>query len=916
MSQTTSASAGRIIGREAELAAVDAFVRATGWPRAFVLAGEPGVGKTTLWEAGVDLARQLGFRVLLARGSAAETQLSSTALIDLLDGVDGEELASLPAPQLQALEVALLRAEPTAAPPEPTAIALGLLNALRSLAAREPVLVAIDDVQWLDGASAEALAYAARRLDDEAIAFLLTQRPDSATALDRAFDGETAERLDIGDLSLGATRRMLSERLGLSLPRSVLRRVFEATLGNPLFTLELGRVLAASGPLELGQDIPLPETVEELLGARVAGLPTPVHRLLLTVALSGELRRAQATEIESDDALEDAIDAGVLVIDGDRVRPVHPLYAAAVRQRASRAELRAQHLALAELAGDEEIRAGHLALAADAPDERLAAPVAAAAESASARGARADAVVLAEHAVRLTPPDADARIERVLALGHYLAGAGSPHRLTELLTPELDVLPPGPARARALHLLTFGVVSDNDEIRGYLDEALEASGDDETLRATMLLEIAENEVVIRVQRIPTAEAWGLDALPAAEAAGGDLERHALYTLAWVRALRGVSIDDLCARYHDVSETASLLGESPERVAAQRLVWRGDLGPGRELLDRLRALADERGESYSYILMRLHLCQLELRAGSWDAAARLLDEWAASSERVMWPMYERCRGLLAAGRGFPDEAEDWAAQTLEKAARTGTNWDRLEALRARGLAALLVQEPGRAAESLAAVWEHTRREGVDEPGVFPVAPELVEALVELERLEDAAAVADRLRALSAEQEHPWGLASVRRSDALIRLASGGYDEGATAELAAAADAYKTLGLPFDRARTLLGLGQVHRRAKKWGTARESLERATAAFDELGSPGWAERARAELARVGGRRRQATGELTETERRVAELAAEGLANKEIASSLFVTERTVQVHLKRVYAKLGIRSRNQIARRLAELD
>ena len=149
MSQTASASAGWIVGREAELAAVDAFVRADAWPRALVLAGEPGVGKTTLWEAGVDLARQLEFHVLLARGSAAETQLSSTALIDLLDDVGSEELTALPAPQRQALEVALLRAEPTAAPPEPTAIALGLRNALRSLAAREPVLVAIDDVQSL-----------------------------------------------------------------------------------------------------------------------------------------------------------------------------------------------------------------------------------------------------------------------------------------------------------------------------------------------------------------------------------------------------------------------------------------------------------------------------------------------------------------------------------------------------------------------------------------------------------------------------------------------------------------------------------------------------------------------------------------------------------------------------------------------
>ena len=154
----------------------------------------------------------------------------------------------------------------------------------------------------------------------------------------------------------------------------------------------------------------------------------------------------------------------------------------------------------------------------------------------------------------------------------------------------------------------------------------------------------------------------------------------------------------------------------------------------------------------------------------------------------------------------------------------------------------------------------------------------------------------------------------RCDALIRLASGSFDEAAATHLAEAADTYGALGLRFDRARAVLALGRAQRRLKKWGVARSSLEQAAAAFDGMGSPGWAEHARAELARVGGRRVQEPGELTPTERRVAELAADGLANKEIARSLFVTVRTVEVHLKHAYAKLGIRSRTQLARRLSE--
>jgi DNA-binding NarL/FixJ family response regulator len=520
----------------------------------------------------------------------------------------------------------------------------------------------------------------------------------------------------------------------------------------------------------------------------------------------------------------------------------------------------------ARLAGDDESRAAHLALAADGPDEELAATAAAAAASAAARGARHDAVVLAEHALRLTPPAQAGRTERLLALGAYLAAAGEPQRVTDLLSPELDSLAPGKARVQALLLLTEGVVESNDEIRRHLVEALSEAGDDAALRASVLLEIAENDAVIRVERIRDAEVSALETLQAARATGADLDRRALYTLAWARALRG------------------------------------------------RPLDDERGESYSYVLLRLHLCQLELRIGDWDAAARLLDEWAESSERVLWSMYERCRALLAAGRGLPEETERWARETLAGAQAAGNHWDRLEALRARGVAALLAGEPARAAESLRAVWEHKEREGVDEPGVFPVGPELVEALAELGELDEALAVTDRLRDLAVQQQHPWGLATAARCRAVLHLAGGSYDEEAVSTLAQAAADYGALGLRFDRARSLLSLGRAQRRLRKWGAARHSLERAAAEFEELGSPGWAEQARAECARVGGRRPQATGELTPAERRVVELAADGLANKEIARSLFVTVRTVEVHLKHAYAKLGVRSRTQLARRISE--
>ena len=849
-------------------------------------------------------------RVLTARASGADAQLSFAALIDLLDGVDREEFSGLPAPQLHALEVALLRAEPTGAPPAPQAIALGFLNGLRALVSRGPLVIAIDDVQWLDVPSAEVVAFAARRLEGLPVAFLLAKRPGRVGALERAL--EPTNRVDVGPLSLGAIRRLLSQRLGLSLPRSLLRRLVDSTLGNPLFALELGRTLADDGLPAIGEELPVPDAVEDLLGTRVGRLQSPVRRLLLAVALSADLRMSQLAAIGDPAAVDDAVDAGLLIVDGERVRPSHPLLAAAAKKHSRSGARRELHRELAAVVADEELRARHLALAAQRPDEDLAATLARAAAATAARGARQDAVELAEHALRLTPQESPERSERLLALAGHLERAGELQRLTDLLAPEVASLPAGAARARAWLLMSeAGGIRSIADFERHLEMALAESRDEPGLRAHVLAKMSDKGV----ERIREAEARALEALEAAPLAGPDVERLALYGLGWARGLSGRPLDDVCERFRAVSSTAAFIIKSPERVAGQRLVWRGEVDQARSTFTRLLALADEQSEPTSYAMQRLHLCELELRVGAWEAASRLLDEWAESAdgELLVPPHYERCRALLYAGRGLPAEAEKWAAETITRAESMGIPWELLEARRARGIAALLVHEPARALESLRAVWEHTEREGVEEPGVFPVAPDLVEALVELGELEEARAVTARLRALSEQQEHPWGLATARRGEALIRLAAQTDEDAAAADLERAAVAYGDLGLRFDHARTLLLLGRAQRRRKKWAAARSALEQATAEFDEIGSPGWAEQARSELVRVGARRPAQAGALTPAEQRVAELAAEGLANKEIARTLFVSVHTVEVHLSHAYAKLGIRSRTQLAGRLA---
>jgi len=390
-------------------------------------------------------------------------------------------------------------------------------------------------------------------------------------------------------------------------------------------------------------------------------------------------------------------------------------------------------------------------------------------------------------------------------------------------------------------------------------------------------------------------------------------------LAWARILRGRGIDDLLERSAALPPgTASLYQSSVDRPAAARLAFRGELARARQVFGGLLAAAEQRGEVRSGMTFTVQLCEVELRAGDTVAAARALDElaqyelaqWAALAPEVQ-VIGRRVLAALAAVRGDPGRAAALAARVLQASGPGAYQWDRLEALRAAGLAALLVRDPERAAGSLSAVWDHTQREGVEDPGAFPVAGDLVEALAEAGRAKEADQVTGRLGGLAAAQQHPWALATAARSASVITLADG-YDEAAAAGLAAAAGSYRALGLGFDAARTLLFLGRVQRRFKKRAAARDSLEQARSGVEALGCPGWAQAAAAELDRISGRRAAPAGGLTPGEQRVAELVASGLSNKQVAAQLFVSVYTVEAHLSRVYAKLGIRSRTQLARAL----
>jgi DNA-binding CsgD family transcriptional regulator len=381
-------------------------------------------------------------------------------------------------------------------------------------------------------------------------------------------------------------------------------------------------------------------------------------------------------------------------------------------------------------------------------------------------------------------------------------------------------------------------------------------------------------------------------------------------LANIRLVRGRAFDDLCERFPSAPAGSSMEESAIDRAVGLRLVCRGETDAARGLFSRLRALAEERGEAESAGTMHLELCDLELRAGNVKAARSLMEE---AEDWFAFDAGQRDRAareaITAAIAGLPSETERWAAEMIRNARATGTFVLEMEGRRVLGVAALCAHDVVRAVEELRPIWAHMVREGIEEVGVWPMAPDLVEALIELGEVDEARVVTRRLRRLAKEQDHPWGLASADRCEAMIRLALGDYDERAAAQLDHAASAYGAIGMRFDEARSLLALGRAARRSRRWAAARGALERAADVFDELGADGWAEQARTELERVGARRPSPAGALTPSEDRVARLAAEGLSNKEIATRLFITAHTVEKHLSHAYAKLGVTSRAQLA-------
>ena len=759
-----------VIGRDEELASIEAFLgEVEQGPRALVLSGEAGIGKTILWEAGIDEARRSIGRVLTCRGVEAEASLSFAGLTELISPVLEETAPSLVPPRRRALEVALLLVEPGEDAQDPHAIGLAVLDVLRALAERGPVLVALDDAQWLDASSAGVLQIALRRLREEPIGVLATLRTTPETGavfeLERTFSGERLARVSLGPLSLGALHHLLRERIGLELTRPELARVQEATAGNPFFALEFGRELVRTGTRPApGQALKVPESLRELLGGRLARLPAETMDVLLQAAALARptVDLVAATYGDRErvlEAIESAVREGVVELDDSRVAFVHPLVASICYEQAPIWKRRAVHRALAGAVSDLEERARHLALASDGPDSAVASELDTAAEHAAARGATAAAAELFELAAELTPADPVRSRRRRLNAARFYRIAGDVERSVPMLKQLRDETPSGVERADVLFELAMTQLGSSRELLEQCDEALaEASSDD--ARASRILAVRAGHHLIGAD-VQAALADIRAALDKAERVGDPaLLAQAIAYAGQSETYSTEITPGLLERGVEIEERLGLELEwnlSPRYALARRLMRLGEIDRTRTILEEMETRALERGDEGSGAMILWPLAMLEWLAGRWQ---RALEHSAAAYELTVQTQHPharfwvgRAKALIEADLGLVDEARASAGETLALA-QAGSIL--LYGIVAEGVLGRLELAAGNlegADGYLRELPERLLAGGMNDP-TFTVWADAIETLIALGELEQAAAYLAPYEANAARLGSPW------------------------------------------------------------------------------------------------------------------------------------------------------------------
>jgi DNA-binding CsgD family transcriptional regulator len=921
--ETTMAFDG-LIGRRREVGELEAFLdEARRRARLVSIEGDAGIGKTRLWRHGLELAHQHGFRCLVARPASTELGLAFGGLADLLRDVDDAVLAMRPDPQWRALSVALLRAEKEETAPDELAVGAALLGVIRWLASRTPLFVGIDDIQWLDAGSARALEYALRRLDTERVAVLVTCRTGIESAGTRvafAVDPERRIGLELEPLSLGAVHELVRSRLDVKLGRSTLQRVHETSAGNPLYALQLVQALLEVGAeVPPGQPLPVPADLRKLIAARLARLPHRARETLLVCALSIRPTVSGVQAAVADPRfvladLEEARSAGIVDVADGEIRFAHPLLAS-VHASSFPAHLRRPlHRRLAELASGREERARHLALAADGPDDTVAAELDAAAAEARRRGAlRGEAELLAQ-AVALTPaPDRSGRLRRRMLAARAELTSGEPDRARALLEAALEDATPGPERAEVLHGIgTLLLTQDVRRSAEVLQDAAREAGADRGLRARILCSLGKFVYGHWVGYEQT-EGLAREAADLAEAEGDwATQALALALLGHSVFVRGgglrADVMDRAIALEEAAGGASTMGEdsSPAVIYAEMLIDAELHDLARDILERIVARSRAAGEAgLAYPLHVLAL--LEFDMGRWDRARSLateaLDVAALTGHETLEVLAASVLGMVEGALGQVSSARGRLEAALALATRTGRGG---RAPRyGLGLIELSVGDDRAAWRWLEPAIELILPLGLIEPSQQVV--DGAEALARLGRLDESERLLAAFEEPARRLGRKWAAAAAARCRGIIVCARGDL---ATAEvlLAEGVEIGRRASRPFEVGRTLLELGSVRRRLGRKRAARATLQEAVDVLAGLGAERWAARARREAGRIGGRT-ATMHELTATETEIARLVGVGRTNKEIAAALHLSVKTVEWNLTRLYRKLGVGSRTELA-------
>jgi DNA-binding CsgD family transcriptional regulator len=915
-----------VVGRDAELASLRDFVSGiAAGPGVLTLEGDAGVGKTTLWEAGLEVAGDHGFRVLAACPAESETALSFSGIGDLLDSVLDEALAPLPAAQKRALSRALVLGDDEGPPPDPHAIGLALLNSLRALADELPVVVAVDDVQWLDPASASGLAYAGRRLRAERVGVLLSRRSGLASPLlaelRRALSKERVVDVDVGPLGANALHHVVQSHLGLTLPRPLLDAVRDGSGGNPFYALEIVRTIQRTGvSVDGGQPLPVPESLHDLVHGRLLALPPQTRDFLLAAAAHAHPTIAvtqAASGIDREAGLRPALEARVVELDKDRIRFTHPLLAAGAYETADPARRAEIHARLAEILDDPEARAWQLAASIASPDEAVADALQHAAQHARSRGALRSAALMLDRASELTPPDRlQDSLRRAVDAAYLHFESGDSRRAEAQLRELIAPLPRGPQRARALVVLArIRLYVAPDEAAELFAQVVEEAGADrETLAvahegaaACCIWMFERFDELLRHSEIALALASEIgDEALAADALIVHLSGEALLG----RATTGATAERAAALQDSTADRRVL--DQPLVSLAEYWTWVDEHGRARTVLADLTRRAHDMGDENAPPWLLFLLGDAERILGNLESAleyARAGKEAADQSGQPLFASHNLAlEGLVQAQLGRPDQARDATRRALEA---TSFNYERLIVAEALGHLGLVLDSPVEAVSQLEPQLSFVRREAVVEPGACRFAVDLIEALAELGRRDEAVEILDWYEGNARRLERASALANCRRCRGLLAAQAGELD-AALSDYEEALVWHDRAEIPLDRGRTLLALGAAQRRTRRRREARQKLEEALAVFEGIGAALWAERARGELRRISGRA-PATGALTPAEERVAALVATGKTNREVAAALFVSERTVEGHLSRIFGKLGVRHRTELARALA---